>query len=97
MSKELSVHVLFRFSQKTGKVDTTMTSLGKAMLEMWALNNTTKTKGCIIADRDTGDVVFTTQGTGDFPRVRKGNLGNIENFGISMIDLQNITDDRFDN
>ena len=25
----LTIHVLFRFSQKTGKIDTTMTSLGK--------------------------------------------------------------------
>lgn len=96
MSKELSVHVLFRFSQKTGRVDTTMTSLGNAMLQMWALNNTTKTKGCIIVERDSGEVIFTTMGTGDFPKVKKGNLGNIEKFGIPMSALQQITDDRFD-
>ncbi len=78
MSKELTVHVLFRFSQKTGRVDTTMTSIGNAMLQMWALNNTTKTKGCIIVERDSGEVIFTTTGTGDFPKVKKGNLGNIE-------------------
>ena len=96
MSNKLSLHVLFRFSQKTGKIDTTMTALGKGMLEMWALNNTTKTKGCIVVERDSGEVVFTTQGTADFPKVKKGNLGNIEDFGISMDDLKTIIDDRFD-
>ena len=74
MSKELSVHVLFRFSQKTGKIDTTMTSFGSAMLQMWALNNTTKTKGCIVVERDSGEVVFTSKGTESFPKVKKGNL-----------------------
>ena len=96
MANTLTVHVLFRFSQKTGKIDTTMTSLGKGMLEMWALNNTTKTKGCIVVERDSGEVVFTTRGTGNFPKVEKGHLGNIEKFGIPMDALRQITDDRFD-
>ena len=96
MNNELSVHVLFRFSKKTGNVDTTMTSLGNAMLQLWALNNTPKTKCCAIVNRDNGEVIFMTLGTGNFPKVRKGNLGNIENFGISMDELQSITDDRFD-
>ena len=34
----LTVHVLFRSSKKTGKVDTTMIGLGKAMLELWAIH-----------------------------------------------------------
>ena len=96
MANTLTVHVLFRFSQKTGKIDTTTTSLGKALLEMWALKNTTKTKGCIVVERDSGEVVFITRGTGDFPKVNKGYLGNIENFGIPMDALQQIVDDRFD-
>ena len=96
MNNNLAVHVLFRFSQKTGKIDTTMTSLGSALLQMWALNHTTKTKGCVIAERDTGQVVFATQGTEGFPKVRKGDLGNIGEFGFPLEELQSITDDRFD-
>ena len=92
----MNVHVLFRFSKKTGNIDTTMTALGKAMLQMWALNNTTETKACIIAERDTGKVVFATQGTGDFPKAKKGDLGSIEEFGFPLEELQSITDDRFD-
>ena len=97
---DLKMHVLFRFSKKTGKIDTTMTGLGNAMMKLWALNNTTKTKGCIIAERDTGVVVFTTSGTENFPKVKDatkhGDLGTIEDFGISVVVLQSIKDDRFD-
>ena len=92
----LAVHVLFRFSRKTGKIDTTMTGLGSGLLQMWALQNTTKTKAVLIAERDTGEVVFATQGTEGLPKVRKGKLGNIEEYGIPLEDLQSITDDRFD-
>lgn len=92
----LKVYVLFRFSKKTGKIDTTMTSLGQATMQMWALQHTTKTKGCIIVERDTGNVVFVADGTDNFPKVKKGDLGNIEEFGIPMDILVSITDDRFD-
>ena len=37
---DLKIHVLFRYSKKTGKVDMTMTELGNAMMRMWALSNT---------------------------------------------------------
>lgn len=96
MNNSFAVHVLFRFSQKTGKIDTTMTSLGSALLQMWALNHTTKTKSCVIVERDTGTVVFATQGTDGFPKARKGDLGSIEGFGFPLEELQSIKDDRFD-
>lgn len=92
---DLKVHVLLRFSKKTGKIDTTMTGLGHAMMELWALNNTTKTKCTFIVERDTGNVVFAAQGTGDFPKVKK-NAGNIEDFGIPLSAIQELIDDRFD-
>lgn len=93
---ELKVHVLFRFNQKTGNIDQTMTGLGSAMMQMWALNHTTKTKATLIAERDTGKVIFVATGTSDFPKVRKGDLGSIEEYGVPLEALQSITDDRFD-
>lgn len=96
----LTVCVLFRYSKKTGKIDTTMTGLGSAMMQMWALQNTTKTKGCFICERDTGKVVFTAEGTKEgFPKVKKEkDLEGLtcEALGVPLEVLQEITDDRFD-
>lgn len=94
-TENLDVHVLFRFSKKTGKIDTTMTGLGSAMMQMWALNNTPKTKGVVIINQRTGEVVFATMGTADgFPKVEK-NCGHCEEFGIPFEVVQSIKDDRF--
>ena len=92
----LTVHVLLRFSKKTGKIDTTMTGLGSAMMELWALQNTTKTKGTLIIERDTGNVVFSAMGTADgWPKVEK-NCGRCEEYGIPLEMMATFTDDRFD-
>lgn len=90
------VNVLLRFSKKTGKVDKTMTGIGTALMQMWALNNTPKTKATIIIERDTGKVLFLAQGTGDFPKVKDKDLGTAEEFGIPMELLAQMKDDRFD-
>lgn len=101
-NESLKVHVLFRFSKKTGKIDTTMTALGSGLLELWALDNTTKTKSCMIIERETGKLKYATYGTenGCFPKVKDcrkdGDLGNCEQYGIPLVALQEITDDRFD-
>jgi hypothetical protein len=96
----LGIHVLFRYSKKTGEIDTTMTGMGSAVMQMWALQNTTKTKGCMIFERETGNLVFATYGTADgFPKVRKGKQcegKTCEDMGIPFSALQEITDDRFD-
>lgn len=93
---ELKVHVLFRFSKKTGRVDTTMTGLGSAMMKLWALNNTTKTKDTIIIERDTGEVVYIASGNADFPKIKEGRLGLCDRFGIPSSVVAGMTDDRFD-
>lgn len=97
---DLAVHVLFRYSKKTGKIDTTLTGIGSALMQMWALKNTTKTKGCMIFNRETGKLVFATYGTSDgFPKVKKGEEcegRTCEDLGIPLKDLQEISDDRFD-
>lgn len=98
---DLQVHVLFRFSKKIGKIDTTMTGIGNALMQMWALKNTPKTKTCMIFERESGKLVFTTYGTdGGFPKVKKGEVQcegkTCEDFGIPIDVLHDIQDDRFD-
>lgn len=96
----LEIHVLMRCSSKTGKIDTTMTGMGSALMQMWALQNTTKTKSCFIFERKSGKLVFATHGTANgFPKVVKGDAckgKTCEDLGISLEDLNSITDDRFD-
>lgn len=63
---------LVRASKKTGKIDTSMTALGKGLLGMWALQNTTRTKHTVIFDLDSGEIVahYTGSDSG-FPKVEK--------------------------
>lgn len=63
---------LVRFSSKTGKVDTCMNSMGTAMLSLWALQKTTKSKTTLIFDLEDGKVVEEYKGSADgFPKVNK--------------------------
>lgn len=63
---------LVRFSRKTGKVDTTMTAIGKGMIQLWALQNTGKNKASVLVDIDERRVVSEYVGTEDgFPEIRK--------------------------
>lgn len=100
MNDALKVNVLFRFSKKTGKIDTTITGLGTGLMEMWCLRNTTKSKACLIIERDTGKVLFRAEGTSDgFPKAyhgRQQDLGMCEDYGIPLSMLQAIKDERFD-
>lgn len=94
----MNVNVLFRFSKKTGKIDKTMTGLGTALMKMYALNNTPKSKNTMIIERDTGKVLFLAEGKeNDWPTIKEDNLGNATEYGIPLEALQAITDDRFDN
>lgn len=69
---ELHNYGLVRFSKKTGKIDMTMTAIGKGMIQLWALQNTTKTKACVIVDIDERKTIAEYVGTADgFPEVRK--------------------------
>lgn len=69
---ELHKYGLVRFSKKTGKIDTTMTALGRGLIQLWALQNTTKTKATVIVDIDERTVFSEYIGTADgFPEVRK--------------------------
>lgn len=69
---ELHNYGLIRFGRKSGKIDTTMTAIGKGLIQLWALQNTTKTKACVIVDIDERQTVAEYIGTADgFPEVRK--------------------------
>lgn len=68
----LHYYGLVRFSKTTGKVDKTMTAMGKGLIQLWALQNTTKTKACVIADINERKVISEYVGTADgFPKIRK--------------------------
>lgn len=72
---DLHNYGLIRFSKKTGKVDTTMTAIGRGMIQMWALQNTTKTKACVIVDIDDRQIFAEYVGTTDgFPEIRKSDF-----------------------
>lgn len=69
---DLHNYGLIRFSKKTGKIDTTMTALGRGVIQLWALQNTTKTKVTVIVDIDMQETIAEYIGTADgFPEVRK--------------------------
>lgn len=91
-------YVLFRFSKKTGKIDTTMTDpFGNALMQMWALQHTPKSKSTMVVDAETGEVVFAANGTLDgFPDVKRNTGKTIDEFGIPLEVVQQILkeDDR---
>lgn len=63
---------LVRFSKKTGVIDKTVTGLGSGLIQMWALQNTTKTKASVIVDIDERKVFAEYIGTADgFPEIHK--------------------------
>lgn len=69
---ELHNYGLIRFSKRTGKIDTSMTALGRGVIQLWALQNTTKAKACVIVDIDERKVFSEYIGTANgFPLVRK--------------------------
>ena len=69
---ELHNYGLVRFSKRTGKIDTTMTAIGRGLIQLWALQNTTKTKACVIVDIDERKVFSEYIGTADgFPDIHK--------------------------
>lgn len=78
---EIKRYGLVRASKKTGAVDTVMEGLGCAMMQLWALQNTTKTKRTVIFEFDTGVISSIYEGDASgFPKVKL----HLENEGIFM-------------
>lgn len=95
--EEMQVFVLFVFSTKTGKVSSTITATGPALLKIAALNMTKSSKSSIIVERNTGKVVFFAEGKkNDFPNVFEDDLGYCNEYGIPKETVKEIKDDRFD-
>lgn len=93
----MPVYVLLRASKKTGKVDTEMTGITPALVKMWALNNTTKSKTTVILERDTGKIVSIYTGrAGDMPEIDEPKNAYCHEIGIPLEVLRKIKDDRFD-
>ena len=68
---DLKTYYLVRFNRRTGKIDTTMSALGKGLIQYWGLMNTTKkSQDTVIFDED-GWITAYYRGTGDFPEVEK--------------------------
>lgn len=80
---ELHNFGLIRFNKKTGKIDTTMTALGKGMIQLWALQNTTKTKACVIVNINERCTMAEYIGTDNgFPEIHK----DVEEFEFNLPD-----------
>lgn len=72
MSNALHNYGLVRFTKRTGKIDTSMTAIGKGLIQLWALQNTTKTKASVIIDLTERTVYAEYVGTpGGIPDVRE--------------------------
>ena len=80
---ELKTFYCVRFNRRNGKIDKTLSGLSNALLRLWALQNTTKSKDTIIFDED-GLVIMYFEGTGDFPNITK--YGEDSEEGIHFID-----------
>lgn len=79
---------LVRFSKRTGKIDTTLTAIGCALLKLWALQNTSKTKACVLFDLDEREAVTEFEGTVEgFPEVRENPGDFIFEFPEELIDF----------
>ena len=76
---------LVRFARRSGKIDTTMSALGKGLLQLWALQNTTKSKDTIIFDED-GIVAMYVEGTADFPKVTKDSGEHIDTYCKGLLE-----------
>ncbi len=95
----LKIHVLFRCSKKTGKIDMTMTSMGSAMMRLWAMRNTPASKMCLIFERESGKLVFAVHGLkeGGFQvKSEKECEGTCDDYGIPLEELHAVKDDRWD-
>ena len=80
MKDNMEEFVLVRFTRRSGKIDKTLEGIGCGMLKLWALQNTTKSKDCIVFSKDSGKVIMYTEGTDGFPKVSKDNLGHIDRY-----------------
>lgn len=98
IASNFTVHVLIQHSKRTGKIDLTMTSLGSAMMRLWAMQNTPRSKRTLIFERQSGKLVFAVEGAANgFKVIDKSECkGTCKDYGIPLKELRAIKDERFD-
>ena len=85
---------LARFDKESGKINTSMTAIGRGVIQLWALQNTRENEACVIVDVDERMVFAEYVGTDDgLPDVRKNpkdfdkiqkNLKEVKDSGICV-------------
>lgn len=79
---------LVRFSKKTGKIDTTMTAIGRGLIQLWALQNTPHTKACVIIDLTTREAYAEYEGDASgFPKIRTAAADFLYEFPVELVDV----------
>ena len=78
----LTACALVRFSKRTGKVDTVLSGTGYAVLNLWGLQNTTKTKETLVFTCDGLLLAHYTGRDSGLPKVEwvSNPSANIESF-----------------
>ena len=61
--EEIKRYGLVRYSKKTGRVDKALTGIGFGMLQLYGLQETTKTKETVVFELDTGLIRSIYTGT----------------------------------
>ena len=83
----MEMFVLVRYSKKSGKIDKTLTGLGSALLKLWALQNTTSSKECLVFSAETGKVIYHTVGRkDDMPVIQDYELGHISEYCEGLLE-----------
>ena len=79
-----------RFYRKSGKIDMSLEhEFSPAMLQMWALTNTTaKSKDTVVFDSN-GKVYGYYEGTGDFPKVYETDGEHIDQYCPGLLEACN--------
>lgn len=94
MEKKICVYLLLQYNKKTGKVFKEMDAYGNALMRMWALNNTPKSRNTVIINCETGDCEWLFEGKeNDMPTVKQ-NVGICDDFGIDRKMLESIANSR---
>lgn len=79
--KTLEKYILIRYTRRTGTIDTVLEAHGTAGLQLWAVNNTTRSKDCFVFEYETGKVIYLIKGMPNgCPKVEDTGLGNIDNY-----------------
>lgn len=85
----MKTYYLVNFNRKSGKINISLEGIGKGLLNLWALQNTTPATDTIVFEKESGIVDKYYTGTKDgFPEIEK-DAGNIEDYCPGMLAVIN--------